>query len=201
MNVRRLAIVAGLALALTTAGCATSIAGQAEPAPGASIPTSAPALVPAATSNDPDKGPDAGTTAAPTADGDTSVGETTNPASTPPGSPTSELPSVPGLQSSIPGLTADCDKVLAGITAFTSVLQSGPSGADATISQADVDAALAQLPPTGLPAQPQADMIILRGAVVDAAGKTISELTMALTDGKVVGALEDLSTWVSKNCT
>lgn len=209
MRIRTLALAGALAVTLLVAGCATSIAGQAQVDPGAVATASAPSSdessgsaeestspesgadqtvsEPSTPESTEDQGPTEQTSASPTSDG-TSDSSTS----------TSEQSVVP---TSIPGLSADCNKVLAAITAFSSVLQGADAGdMNAKITQATVDAALQQLPASGLPARPQADVNVLRTTVSGAAGKTIAELGLTMTDGKVVAALQDLSSWATSTC-
>ena len=211
MKLRVLGATLGLAVALVTAGCATSIAGQAETVAGAVVTNGA-------TSDDSTSDDSTSTSSADDPKSDIGSSAPSSAELTEVNPSGGDLPSQPlppagttvmstgtpvesPVPTSIPGLPADCNKVLAGITAFSSVLQGASSGtADTTISPAAVEAALAKLPASGLPAQPQADVTILRATLKGAAGKTITELAITLTDGKVVAALEDLSTWASKNC-
>lgn len=215
MNIRSFAITIGVCVCVVTAGCASSVAGQAQIASGAVLPTtsrSAPSPFP-----DPSGGESSGQ-AGSTEASTTGTGSTTGsgaPESTASTDDTdvSQNPPTPSRSSggggddssvgptsatSIPGLSKDCNTVLAGITAFTQVLQG--AGASETISQATVDQALQQLPASGLPARPQADISVLRATVSGAAGKTLAELGGKMTDGKVVAALQDLSSWAQDNC-
>jgi hypothetical protein len=182
MNIRTIVVATGLCVSVLTAGCASSVAGQAQIVPGAVLPTtsgSAPSPFP-----DPGSG-GSSSSSSPTGDGTDGGGEDTSVGPTAP--------------TSIPGLSKECNTVLAGITAFTKVLQG--AGASETISQATVDEALEQLPASGLPSRPQADISVLRTTVAGAAGKTLAELGGTMTDGKVVDALQDLSNWAEANCT
>jgi hypothetical protein len=221
MKFRTLAVAGGLAVTLLTAGCAKSVAGQAEVLAGAVAPVGSSVAgltdlpqpsAPPVSGGDATAPDETSQNIAPTSDASApSADSTTSDASTTPKVPsTTSAPSssasdksVPALTgpTSIPGLSADCNKVLAAITAFSSVLQGVTSGADTTISQATVDAALKQLPASGLPAQPQADINVLRTTISGAGGKTVTELALSMTDGKVVAALEDLSGWATTNCT
>lgn len=212
MNIRRTVLATGLCLSLLTAGCASVVAGQAQIATGAVLPStsqSAPAPFPdpsgdgSSTSGPPSTESTAGSSeSSPGGDGTTGVtgNAPTGPSgSTGPSSESTGSSDGPTSVTSIPGLSKDCSTVLAGITAFSTILQSGGSASD-TISQATVDKALEQLPESGLPARPQADMAVLRKVVSGAAGKTISELGLSMVDGKVVTALQDLSSWAQANC-
>ncbi len=200
MGVRSLAAAGGLALAVVVAGCATSVAGQAEMAVTPAVAgTSVPGFP---TSND-SGGPlttSLRTLSAPTTLVFSTSLTISGPLPQPPLGRSSG--SVPDGPTSIPGLSADCKKVVAAISAFTTVLQdsSATTGGD-VISQATVDAALKQLPAAGLPAAPQADINILRETVRAAVGKTVTQLGMTMADGKVLGALQDLSSWAATNCT
>lgn len=151
---------AALAFALLTAGCATSVAGQAQPAAGA---------IAAAT------------------------------ARSTPATEASGVSRAPGriVPTSVEGLPADCNKVLAAITAFGSVLESTKP----TISKATVDDALEQLPESRSPAELQADVRVLRTIVSGAAGKSVAEVGVTIVDGTALTALQRLSTWATANCT
>lgn len=222
MNVRRTVLATGLCLSLLSAGCASAVAGQAQIASGAALPTtsqSAPAPFPdPGSSQSANESSDTGspsTGSSSTGSSSTDAPSTDAPSTEPSGSSTSDAPPTaitentptgptssdssdgPSSVTSIPGLSKDCSAVLAGITAFSTVLQ---GGASETISQATVDTALEQLPESGLPARPQADMTVLRQAVSGAAGKTLSEVGLSMIDGKVVNALKDLSSWAQDNC-
>ena len=207
MNIRRTIAAVGLSAAVLTAGCASTVAGQAQIAAGAVLPTSSQSA--------PTPFPDPGSNGASTGESsssDPSTGESTGEAPTSESTRLTEnTPTVtdssdaedtsaaPTAITSIPGLSKDCNAVFAGITAFGSVLQSG--GSSETISQATVDTALAQLPSSGLLARPQADITVLRTVVSGAAGKTVTELGLSMTDGKVVNALKDLTSWAQDNCS
>lgn len=200
MNIRRAVLATGLCLSLLTAGCASAVAGQAQIASGAAPPTtsqSAPAPFPDPGGSESSTSESSGSESSESSTSDDpSTGITENTPTGPTSSDTSEGPS---SVTSIPGLSKDCSAVLAGITAFSMVLQGGDGDGD-TISQATVDTALEQLPESGLPARPQADMTVLRQAVAGAAGKTLSEVSLSMVDGKVVNALKDLSSWAQDNC-
>ena len=193
MNLRTL-FAAALGVSLLTAGCAGSVAGQAEMASGAvlAVPSnSAPAPLSGTSS--------VGTSSsqAPFSTAESSVesaGESSAAPSTEAEDSSVALTSV----ADIPGLSKDCTTVLAAITAFSQVLQN--AGSTDTISQAMVDQALQQLPASGLPTQPQADITVLRATVAGAAGETLTDLAQTLTDGKVVAALDDLSSWAQDHC-
>lgn len=202
-------VATGLCMSILTAGCASVVAGQAEIVSGAVLPTtsqSAPSPFPdpsstgsmggGSTSSDSFS---SGTTGQdPTSDGDTTA-LTENPPTTTSSSAAEDDPDGPTSATSIPGPSKDCNAVLAGITAFSLLLRGG--GSSDRISQAMVDKALAQLPESGLPARPQADITVLRGVVAGAVGKTASQLSLGLADGNVLAALEDLSSWAQDNCT
>ena len=210
----RAAVIAGsLALTLLTAACAKSVSGQAEPAGGA-VPSAAASSAAAGatglltdTSALPVPSPEApsspdqdATSAVTTAEAPSTSEPSTSTASD--SSTTSRVTSKTSSITSIPGLPADCNKVLAGLQAFTTLFQdiSSTSDVNATISQAKVDAALKSMPASGLPAPVQANMNILRASVSSAGGKTITDLALSLSDGKVTTALGDMSTWISTNC-
>ena len=210
MKIRTLTLAAGLSIALLTAGCATSVAGQAQVNPAAVVAASAAA--PSSAASSASSSEDAGassqveSTEPTTPASSTSASESTVSTSpAPTAAPTTTRSSKSGPAAgptSIPGFSADCNKILAGITAFSSLLSDASNGsATATISQASVDAALKDLPASGLPAKAQADVTVLRATASSAAGKTITQLALTLTDGKVVAALEDLTTWASTNCS
>ena len=231
MNLRIAAVMAGLCATVMTAGCAASVAGQAQIAPGAVLAnssTSAPPPFPdttatgsAATVTNPtdttvDQVPQGTATPSTVGPGESGTtggggGDSTATNSTDPPNLT-DLPTAPDLPTAnsgdesvgptslpgIPGLSKDCNTVLAAITAFSSVLQGVQ--ATATISQATVDEALKQLPASGLPDRPQADVDVLRATIAAAAGKSLADLGITLADGKVVTALKDLSGWAQSNC-
>lgn len=195
MKIRTITAATGLFLAVLT-GCGSAVAGQAQIASGAVLPTtskSAPSPFP-----DPRSSESTGTSS------DTS--ENTEDSQVTENTPTQESSSTesddssvdPTSATSIPGLSRDCNTVLAAITAFSGVLQG--AGTDQKISQETVDTALEQLPASGLPARPQADVTVLRETVAGAAGKSLIELGQTLADGKVVAALKDLSSWSQDNC-
>lgn len=221
MKIRSLAVAAGTCIVLLTTGCGGAVAGEAEIAPGASVPApskSSPAPFP-----DPSSG--GSTTSRSSTDGSstdessraTETSETDTSQSTPE-STTETTDSTETTSStrttssrdpedtavattpvtSVPGLSKDCNAVLAGITAFSTLLQG--AGAGDTISQAAVDEALKQLPESGLPARPQADITVLRTTVSGAAGKSLADFGQTLADGQVVDALKDLSSWAQENC-
>ena len=221
MNVRRMALTGGVAVTLLLAGCATSVAGQGQVDPDAALsgtlefnPTSA-LPDPGSSADDPGTAADPGTADNPgtaddpgTADEPSADATTDQQSADPTGTelvvPTHALPSISRPQpipSPIPGLSAACNQVLAGVTAFSALLSGASTGStDAVISQAKVDAALKSLPTSGLPARVQTDVNLLRATAKAAAGKTVMQLAMTLTDGKTLAALQDLSTWVSTNC-
>ncbi len=210
MKIRTLTLAAGLTIALLTAGCATSVGGQAQVNPAAVVAASAAApssaAAPASSSEEASVSSQVESTEPTTPASSTSASPSTVSTSpAPTAAPTttrSSKPSPTAGPTSIPGFSADCNKILAGITAFSSLLSDASSGsANATISQASVDAALKDLPASGLPAKAQADVTVLRATASSAAGKTITQLALTLTDGKVVAALEDLTTWASTNCS
>ncbi len=214
----------GLCLALVTAGCATSIAGQAEVASGARLGTST------ATADSGGARPNSSVPSFPVSSGVSSTDDESTSSGADPGEPSTSLGTSGPTTSftsdtssssdstvsegsstssnssltpltSIPGLSADCNKVLASISAFGTVLQEASAGSDQKVSQATVDAALAQMPASGLPAQPQRDIDLLRATVQNAAGKTIVELGQTFSDGKVLAAIKDLSEWETSNCS
>lgn len=202
-------VATGLCMSILTAGCARVVAGQAEIVSGAVLPTtsqSAPSPFPDPSSTgstgggstSSDSSSSEATGQDPTSDGDTTA-LTGNPPTATSSSAAEDTPDGPPSATSIPGLSKDCNAVLAGIKAFSLLLQGG--GSSDRISQAMVDKALAQLPESGLPARPQADITVLRGVVTGAVGKTASQLGLGLADGKVLNALEDLSSWAQDNCT
>lgn len=203
MNVRTMLVAGGLCVSVFTAGCASTVAGQPQIASGAVLPTtsqSAPAPFPDPTgdgSSSEDSTSSESTSSESTSDSaPTAITENTpTPTNSSDGDDTSQDPT---SATSFPGLSKDCSSVLAGITAFSTVLQT--SGSNDEISQGTVEAALAQLPESGLPARPQAGITVLRTVVAGAAGKTVSELGISLMDGKVVTALKDLSSWAEDNC-
>ena len=218
MNIRRIVAAVGLCVSVLAAGCASTVAGQAQVASGAALPTtsqSAPTPFPDPSSDGSSTGESSSsdTSSSESTGGETSS-ESTGEDPTSESAPTSlteNTPTVTGSSdpedtserptsvTSIPGLSKDCSAVLTGITAFGTVLQS--SGSSDTISQATVDQVLRQLPESGLPARPQADITTLRTVVSGAAGKTVSELAVSLVDGNVVTALKDLSSWAQDNCS
>lgn len=215
MKTRTLTLAAGLTIALLTAGCATSVGGQAQVNPAAVVAASAAApssaAAPASSSEEASVSSQVESTAPTTTASSpsaspstvsTSPAPTAAPTTATPTTTRSSKPSPTAGPTSIPGFSADCNKILAGITAFSSLLSDASSGsANATISQASVDAALKDLPASGLPAKAQADVTVLRATASSAAGKTITQLALTLSDGKVVAALEDLTTWASTNCS
>ena len=204
-RVRTLTAAAGACVVLLAAGCSSSVAGRAEVASGAVVPNtsaSAPSRLPEPSSGQ------SGTTPGNTS----SAAETPQPSRT--GRSDSESPRSSGTTgsspqpddtsvsptpvTSIPGLSTDCNAVLAGITAFSTLLQTAAGGDP--ISQAAVDQALSRLPRSGLPARPQADITVLRTTISGAAGKSLADLSQLLADGQVVDALKDLSSWAESNC-
>lgn len=210
MNIRTI-VVTGLCLSLLTVGCASTVDGQAQIASGAVLPTtsSAPSPFPdpstsGTTGDDSTAATTVSTqdTASPesTESTESTESESTRVTDNTPSSTDADDSSVfPSSVTSIPGLSKDCNAVLAGITAFGKVLQG--AGATEKISQATVDEALGQLPASGLPAQPQADVTVLRTAVAGSAGKTLSEFGVTLAQSQVVDALQDLSSWFQDNCS
>ncbi len=209
MNFRNRAFAGIVVTAVLATGCAGSVAGQPEVAATALVPavstvsraSPATAPTPAAESPTDQTSSPASTSSRRETDERTADATTTARLTTGTGPPATTGSRGSVGPTSIPGLSADCNKVLAAITAFTSVLQGIAGGTSGdTISQADVDDALQQLPTSGLPARPQADVNILRATIKSAAGKTITGLALSLSDGKVVDALQDLSSWATVNC-
>ncbi|MET3807559.1 cytoskeletal protein RodZ [Nakamurella sp. UYEF19] len=217
MKIRTLALAGVLGVSLLIGGCATSIAGQAEVAAGAVASGSAPTSdgstgSDSTTSTQSPETPSADQTSSDTGSPDATAEQSTGDQNSAPttgnsssGDSSTSEPSTSASDrsvapTSIPGLSADCNKVLAAITAFSSVLQGGTGDMNAKITQSAVDDALKQLPASGLPERPQADINVLRATVSAAAGKTIAELGMTMTDGKVVAALQDLSSWATTTC-
>ena len=212
MNIRRLAFAAGACAVLLTAGCGSSVAGQAEIAPGAVLPptsNSAPSPFPdpttgrsrtsgSSTSESSSESSSATDTAGSSSTEDTTAASSDSSESTGTSTDSEDTSVAPTPVTSIPGLSKDCNAVLAGITAFGKLLQT--AGASDSISQAAVDEALRQLPESGLPARPQADITVLRTTVSGAVGKTVADFGQTLTDGQVVDALKDLSSWAESNC-
>ena len=216
MNIRRTIAAVGLCVAVLTAGCASTVAGQAQIVSGAVLPTtsqSAPTPFPdpsgdgsstgESSSSDPSTSESTGDDTTSESTGEAATSESTRLTENTPtvtdSSDAEDSSAAPTAITSIPGLSKDCNAVFAGITAFGSLLQSG--GSSETISQATVDTALAQLPSSGLPARPQTDITVLRTVVSGAAGKTVTELGLSMTDGKVVNALKDLTSWAQDNCS
>ena len=176
-------VVAVALLAVTVSGCAQSIAGLPEPVVGQAMSQTAGL---AATGGSDLSVPLEPTGSAPS-----------NQNGAPPGSDLS----VPGvIPTGLTGLSADCVTVLGATTAFGSLLADGSGGLDGTVSQAAVDSALQQLPASGLPTRPQADVDVLRKTMSAAVGHTVADLAMSIADSTVVDALQDLSSWASTNC-
>lgn len=211
MKIRTLAVAVGTCAALLTAGCSSQVSGQAQIASGAVVPasTSAPSPFPDPTSSG-STSSESSSSESSSSDSSTSESsssetestestDSTDSTETSPSSTNPDDTSVgPTSAPSIPGLSKDCNAVLAGITAFSKVLQGASS--TGTITQAAVDEALRQLPESGLPARPQADITVLRTTVSGAAGKSLPEFSQALGAAKVIEALQDLSSWAEDNC-
>lgn len=211
MKMRTLAGAACLGVALLVSACATSIGGQAELNPAALVSTAvdtstgpADLTMDDSSSAEPTSSSDATTeqqttesiTTASTSEQQTTEQQTTAHTTK---SPATTLSTA---VTSIPGFSADCNQVLAGVTAFGALLSAATSGsADTKVTKAQVETALKDLPASGLPAKAQADVNILRAAASAAAGKTVMDLALTLQDGKVVAAIQDLSTWISTNCS
>lgn len=200
MKIRTIAVATGLCFAVLT-GCGSSVAGQAQIASGAVLPPtskSAPAPFP-----DPSSSESTGTSSTAS---EATTSESTQDSQVTENTPTQQSSSTgsddssvgPTSATSIPGLSKDCNTVLAAITAFSGVLQG--AGTSDKISQATVDTALQQLPASGLPTRPQADVTVLRETVTGAVGQSLIELGQTMADGKVVAALKDLSSWAQDNC-
>ena len=210
-----MAVAGALAAALLAAGCAKSVSGQAVVNAAAQVPASAgstttgaaPPSIP--TDSDDSSDSDGSSSSAQPTD-DESSSSTEAPPTATPVPPTSPATSSDGSTTrtsspsitSIPGLSADCNKVLAGAQAFTTLFEGITSSSDLNtkVSQATVDKALAALPASGFPAAVQGDVNTLRAWTSAASGKTITDLAMSLTDGKVTTALTNMSSWVSSNC-
>jgi hypothetical protein len=202
MKMRTLAVAAGLGVALLVSACATSVGGQAELNPAALVSTAVD------TSTGPtDLTTDDSSSAEPTSSSDATTEQQTTEQQTTEQQTTAHTTKSPATTlstaiTSIPGFSADCNQVLAGVTAFGALLSAATSGsADTKVTRAQVETALKELPTSGLPAKAQADVNILRAAASAAAGKTVMDLALTLQDGKVVGAIQDLSTWISTNCS
>lgn len=216
MKMRTLAVAVGLGVALLVSACATSVGGQAELNPAALVSTAVDTstgptdlTTDDSSSAEPTSSSVATTeqqttesiTTASTSEQQTTEQQTTEQQTT---AHTTKSPAttLSTAITSIPGFSADCNQVLAGVTAFGALLSAATSGsADTKVTRAQVETALKDLPTSGLPAKAQADVNILRAAASAAAGKTVMDLALTLQDGKVVGAIQDLSTWISTNCS
>ena len=222
MNVRQLTAAGGLVIALLTAGCATSVGGQAQLDPAAVVATTLSSADPTGTASE--SGTDSPEVSTDQSSTDPTTEQQSAPISSESAPPTGDVPEpttdapesstsrastgsrttggLTTVPTSIPGFSAACNHIVAGVSAFSALLSDASSGsATDRISQAKVDATLKALPTTGLPARAQKDVDVLRATAKAAAGKTITELAMTLTDGKTVSALQDLSMFLSTGCS
>jgi hypothetical protein len=218
MRCRVHAVAGGLAGLLLIAGCAQSVSGSAAVAPAGlasvlssslsrsvhSLPTGVPSGSGDATATDetdarsPDTSSATETTETSTESADSTTSDELPSTAEGPATTTSRTRLT--APSSIAGLSADCNKVLAAVTAFSGLVQSVSNDPSATISKATVDAALKQMPASGLPSRPQADINVLRTTVSGSAGKSATDMLMSLGDGKAVAALQDISSWTTSSC-
>lgn len=205
MKIRTLAVVGGLAVAVLTAGCMASVAGQAEVDPGAVASASSSSTGSTGPARADGNAPRPQSSMSEVLPAGTTVinsSETTLVLSTPltvtARTRISDDKSVPLAPTSIPGASAACNQVIAGITAFSALLRG--AGDTETISPAAVATTLTAMPASGLPAVIQPDMTILRSLVSAAAGKSVNDLALGLSDSKAISALDDLSNWTAQNC-
>ncbi|WP_172832326.1 hypothetical protein [Nakamurella panacisegetis] len=202
-----MSVAGALAGALLVGGCATTVSGQAQVnAAAQATAASSPATSTGSSASSPTGSTESGgSSSTSSATGLTEPSTSGTPV--PPTSPGTSThgtitKSGPSSLSSVPGLSADCNKVLAGVQAFTALFDQISSSGDmnAKVTQASVDAALKALPASGLPPAVQGDVTTLRSWAGGAAGKSMTELAMSLTDGKVTTAITNLSTWLTTNC-